>query len=524
LGLQFDLETANWMAFVVDHRLPIPSTLESSVQRDRLLAFFDHFQERFYSTPDREAELREAVHRARSRLIESTDPKAIADAIEEIRYHFQRRHWTALILPSGDDPELDEYLCSSAFLRMLLDQIQASGLILQLAEPPGRRLVLEQIFPAMQFALADSSAWPGLLVWNSREEGAFFPFGRRDHASIDERARWIIQKTSDERMLRHRSILEIADLYLVAFPDLKPKGAQLHILQISDLHLGSPEASTRLPRVEQHIERLTRELGNGTVVPVVTGDLMDSPTDRNLDDARRFLRSLSDLGTAAPLVVLGNHDVRKDGWLRRTLGRALQIPTTHGVHWYDEAQVGIACFNSVVDGRLARGYIGERQWIDISNALDAGGDRSSFAVVGVLHHHPIPVAVPDWITRSFYERLMPSAFEATTILEDAASFVQRVEAIPMATVLHGHEHIPAIGETPHLGIPVFGCGSSVGKIKTRNAHETCISINVVSIDVERQYVTGRVLAERIVGAGLSAIDRHGMVYRRRANWISRAIA
>jgi len=51
-----------------------------------------------------------------------------------------------------------------------------------------------------------------------------------------------------------------------------------------------------------------------------------------------------------------------------------------------------------------------------------------------------------------------------------------------------------------------------------------MAINVVSIDVQRQYVTGRVLAERIVGAGLSPIDRHGMIYRRRANWMTRAIA
>lgn len=523
MGLQFDLETANWMAFVVDHRLPVPP-LESTVQRNRLLAFLDQFEERFFSTATREAELRETVHRARGRLLESQDPRGIADAIEEIRYRFQGRYWTALILPSGDDPELDQYLCSPAFLQMLLDVIRVPGLVLQLVEPPGRRLVLDQIFPAMQFALADSSAWPGLLVWSSRDEGAFFPFGRRDRASIDERARWIIEKTSDERMFRHRSIVELGDLYLVAFPDLKPTGAQLHILQISDLHLGSPEASTRLPRVEQHIERLVRELGNGTVVPVVTGDLMDSPTDRNLDDVRRFIRSLSNLGGAAPLVVLGNHDVRKDGWLRRMLGRALQIPTTHGVHWYDEARVGIACFNSVVNGRLARGYIGERQWIDISNALDAGGHRSGFAVVGVLHHHPIPVPVPDWITKPFYERFMPTAFEGTTVLEDAESFVHKAEAVPMAAILHGHEHIPALGETPSLGIPVFGCGSSVGKIRTRNAHETCIAINVVTIDVERQYVTGRILAERMVGAGLSPIDRYGMVYRRRANWISQAIA
>lgn len=523
MGLQFDLETANWAAFVVDPRLPIPPA-HTSLQRERLLAFLQHFTDRFFSTPDREMTLRRAVERAQSQLNEGDlDGRAIANAIEEIRDHFGNRYWTALILPSGDEPALDEYLCSADFLRTLLRGIDVPGLVLQLAAPPNRRIVLDQIFPAFQYALADSSAWPGLLVWNSRDEGAFFPFGRQDRESVTERARWIIEKVSDARSMRYRSVLEVADLYLVAFPDIKPSKAQLHIVQISDLHLGCAEASTRLSRVELHIKRLVEELGNGTVVPVVSGDLMDSPNDRNLDSVLQFLRHLSAMGTAAPLVVLGNHDVRQDGWLTRMLGRALQVPTTHGVHWYDEAQVGIACFNSVVDGRLARGYVGERQWIQISNSLDASPDRRTFAIVGVLHHHPIPVAVPDWMTQPFYERLLPQAFQATTVLDDAASFIERVESIPMAAVLHGHEHIPAIGETPRLGIPVFGCGSSVGKVKARNSHETCISLNVITIDVERQVITGRVLAERIIGAGLSSLDRHAMVYRRRCNWLSRVL-
>lgn len=260
MGLQFDLETANWMAFVIDRELPIPQ-LESSSQREKLLTFLDTFRERFFSSATREAELSEAAHRVRDRLIESwDDPKAIADAIEEIRFHFGNRYWTALILPSGDDPEIDEYLCSPSYLRVLLEKIGTPGLVLQLAEPPARRMALDQIFPAIQFALADSSAWPGLLVWSERAEGAFFPFGRRDRSSVEERGRWIVSRVSDRRR-RQRSIQKIGDLYTTAFPDIRPKGAQLHILQISDLHLGSAEASARLPRVEQHIERLARELG-----------------------------------------------------------------------------------------------------------------------------------------------------------------------------------------------------------------------------------------------------------------------
>ncbi len=249
---------------------------------------------------------------------------------------------------------------------------------------------------------------------------------------------------------------------------------------------------------------------------------MDSPSRSNLDSVRLFMQFLKGLDVSPPLVVLGNHDVRKGGWLYRILGKALQLPTSHGVHWYEEPQVGIACFNSVIDGRLARGFIGERQRIDIANQIDGDKSHKDYAVVGVLHHHPVPVAPPDWLARPFYERVCGDKFDLTKALEDADAFVRYVEGMQMVAVLHGHEHIPRIAETPNEHIPIFGCGSSVGKIKTRNPTETCISLNVITLDPARQHLTGRVLAERVIGAGLSLYERHAMVYRRRVNWVHKA--
>jgi len=327
---------------------------------------------------------------------------------------------------------------------------------------------------------------------------------------------WLVKKLAEAKDLEVTDLLDIAQYYRIGFPDDSPAAKKLHLLQVSDIHLGCIEAGIRLPRLQQHLSGLMRGLSDGLVVPIVSGDMMDTPSDRNLDAVRSFFHFLHELGSAPPLAVLGNHDVRKDGWLNRLLGRALQLPTTHGVHWYDEANVGVACFNSVVDGHLARGFIGERQRINIANEIDADQKRNEFAIMGVLHHHPIPVGVPDWIERPFYERFLGEQFERTKVLDDADVFVRYAEAIPMVALLHGHEHIPRIAETPK-GVPVFGCGSSVGKIKTKTANETCISVNVVTLDSPRCHLTGRVLVERVIGTGLSMFDRHAIVYRRRVN-------
>lgn len=536
MGLQFDLQTANWLAFVIEPNAPIPP-LKTSEQFERLDAFLKAFSDRFYSSEGREDQLATVVERLRRQLPNSWEnSQSIAETIGELRGYFGDRDWTALVVPSGDDAKLDEFLCSTDLLRRLLGPSRFPGLVLQLVKPPSRHLVLNHIFPAFQVALSESSSWPGLLVWKTERrkrgfekvdaQAAFFPFGHGDRESVIERAKWIINKLNAPDLPPYPQQLfdlpEIKQLYEIAFPEPKPPGTKLHILQISDIHLGCREAGLRLSRVEQHIENLVGELRDGIVIPVVSGDLMDSPCDENLDQVRLFFKFLAGLNIAPPLAVLGNHDVRKDGWLRRILGKALQVPVTHGVHWYDEAKVGIACFNSVVEARLARGFIGERQRIDIATQVDGSADRREFAIVGVLHHHPMPVETPDWMTRPFYERFIGSSFEKTTVLEDAEAFVQYVEAMQMVAVLHGHEHIPRIAETP-AGVPVFGCGSSVGKVKTRNANETCLSLNVITLDPARQHLTGRVLAERVIGSGLSSFDRHAMVYRGRSNWVHQAI-
>lgn len=526
VGFRFDLETANWLAFVIEPSAPIPPLAGPEEQFARLEAFLRTFSDRFHSSPLRESDIDRIANETLNVIQQAgpLDSRKVAEGIEKLRREFRERLFTALIVPSGDDPELDSYLCSVELLLQVLGQWGRSpGLILQLSEPPTRRLVLNHIFPAFQAALGESSDWPGTLVWNRRNQAEFFPFGSHEFTEVRDRLLWVMKKLGSTPFPEDPNLQEIRQLYKVAFPDTTGKGTKLHILQISDIHLGSPEAGMRLLRAQQHIENLAGELHDGLVVPIVSGDLMDSPTDTNLDSVRLFFQFLNGLGTSPPLAVLGNHDVRKSGWLQRILGRALQVPTTHGIHWFDEARVGIACFNSVVEGHLARGFIGERQRIDMANRIDQKRERCDFAIVGVLHHHPIPVEPPNWLERPFYERFLGESFEQTKVLEDADAFVQYVEALPMAAVLHGHEHIPRIAETPRAGIPVFGCGSSVGKVKTKSTGETCISLNVLTLDSSRHHLTGRVLIERVVGRGLSLFERHAMIYRRRGNWLQEVL-
>ena len=137
--------------------------------------------------------------------------------------YFVRRDSCTIIRPSPDFP----------------------GVVLQLDQAPTSRLVLTHIFPAFTVALAESSDWPGILVWTRRGQGAFFPFGDRDHYAIRKRT-LVDVKTLRVPLDAVPDLMDIRQLYRVAFPDPSRNRAKLHILQISDVHLGCPEAGLRL--------------------------------------------------------------------------------------------------------------------------------------------------------------------------------------------------------------------------------------------------------------------------------------
>jgi hypothetical protein len=105
-----------------------------------------------------------------------------------------------------------------------------------------------------------------------------------------------------------------------------------------------------------------------------------------------------------------------------------------------------------------------------------------------------------------------SGFCITTVaLEDGDEFVEFVESRRFGAVLHGHKHIPRIAVTPNGKIPVFGCGSSVGKVET-NDRKPYLSVNVLSFEPESRRITCRLLAERMPGAGLFEDSRHEVIH------------
>ncbi len=506
MGLRFDLNAANWVAHLTDRNTPLPSLSSNDAEFESIQFLLRQLREGFFSTRFIEHRFVELIEHAQSQL----SRRDLPSVIEPLREFLSMRPWTALVVPSGHDHDLDYKLCSEEFLRRLVHvRPEDPGLILQLDGPPGTQLELTNVFPAFKTALAKSAVWPGLLIWTSPRNSVFLPFSDTNFHHIEREAEWVFSHLAvstgvDLEVLEQRFYEE--------FRNARNRVRSIvRMVHMSDLHIGSTEASRRLPRVEQFVRTIASESdGVSELIPIISGDLIDSPSEAYYDQARLFLNSVMNVCGQAPILVLGNHDVRQSGFGAEDLRVAIGIPTSNVV-WREESKLGFICFNSVAGGSLARGKIGERQFADIGNSLDARADIADFTLIGVLHHHPIPVERPPWHARRFYERVFGDSFEQTVALEDDVDFVEFVESRRFGAVLHGHKHIPRIATTPNTEVPVFGCGSSVGKVHT-NDRKPYLSVNIVSFEPDSRRITCRLLAERMPGAGLFEDSRHEVLH------------
>lgn len=513
MGFRFSIENANWLAHILQPSGATPKSATLEEARSTLKYFLESFDYNFVGHPKHYRTLLNLTGRAldelRHQVFQSTGDAGFA--LRGLREAFRGTPWIALIIPSGYDLNIDNHLGSRDLLQKLVNIRPGDpGLILQLEDIPTEGFSLEHVFPAFKVALAEMTRWPGLLVWTTQGDSAFFPL-TSDIDKADQRLEWIFHHLSIIRGFPDVGLLKAQYEEFLRKHQASAR-APLRILHISDLHLGSKVAYRRISRVQRLIRLQIEELGEtAPIVPVLTGDLMDTPRDENLDLVRSFMEFMEGLGIEEPFVVHGNHDTREDGCLWPGMQQAARISESK-VSWFDDNQVALVCLNSVREGFLARGRIDERELIDVGNRLDADQERlNRCAVFAVLHHHPMPVEKPSWYKKAWYERLLGDFFSKTEELEDAGTFLDWSRAKRIKGILHGHKHIPRLDQ--HDGIMVIGCGSTVGKVETINPNRTYMSLNVVTVDTEAGRISCRLRAERIPGAGLDSEESHELVFQ-----------
>ena len=530
---RFNLQSANWISYVLDRRNQIPDIEDPYLVRDTLLVFLGNLIDGMYFHEISNAKIMETAVRmrdaVRARLHHRYD-----DIVMDLRDLFSKTKWTAVLIPSGFPESLsaDQLLTSKYFLSKLSRTLKAEPhLILQLNEAPQKDFAITDIYPPFHSALSKSTRWPGILLWRRSDEPLFFPLPSEN---TEDAIRWIFSRVDDlpetpGDLLTHR--------YLDAFPSCGIDAAsRLTLVHLSDTHIGSKNSIERIVRVKDLLKEYVNEnRGDSSVRFLLSGDVMQTPDEGNVICANDFHDYLKDLLPRGhdPIFVLGNHDLRKKGVLRNRTASSSLVPATNSrIEWIPEHPVGILCWNSADGGRMARGKITEEQYRTIEERLrHPPGGNSNPVLISLLHHHPLQWRRIDPEMHRFHlktlgaswRKIIGFAYEQMDGLTNAKEFIRFCGSHGVKVILHGHKHIPMAGKiagppAESRPILIFGCGSAVGNNtymyrKLFNVNYE-ISMNEIVLDFKTRILSGRLMAETQYDKGLATMKtRHGFLSR-----------
>ena len=291
MGVRFELGSLNWLAYLLDRSRPTPRLSDAGQERLLLEEFLRKLGTQFISYRKSEQRIKRAAESALRRLQGfSYDSPIPSEFLDELRNHLEIGTWAALIVPSAVNRDINNFLCSYDFLEFLVKEEHwpDGGIVLQPTEGvlEDSKVIID-VFPAFRYALAETTEWPGMLFWTTSGEAAFLPFGSESPSTIKARAGWMLSHLATSQGMTFK---ELRKDYMRTFTEVRSGGSSVvTLLHLSDIHIGSKKANTRLGRLQQIVRNVLKELPEGSkVVPIVTGDIMDDPNLDASDEADRF--------------------------------------------------------------------------------------------------------------------------------------------------------------------------------------------------------------------------------------------
>jgi hypothetical protein len=192
MGLRLNLQTVNWLSYILQPGVSIPEFQEQPEQIEAVKYFLGHVRDNFLSSLEREQQVRVLTNFEQTL---ETRPALLPAVLSALQNVFGGRFWTALLVPAIGSAVRD-YVCSRELLRKLVDLMAgaAPGLILQIEEPSRDIFAVTDVFPAFQAALQDITSWPGMLVWSRSGDSSFFPFTSDSRTDVDSCALWLTKR------------------------------------------------------------------------------------------------------------------------------------------------------------------------------------------------------------------------------------------------------------------------------------------------------------------------------------------
>jgi len=426
-----------------------------------------------------------------SDLLKVNEVKAFENLIRAIHNLIGRSRIKALIVPGFDESEINRSLISEQTLKKIISiHPKDSCLVLQTEEIPNRsNMFFYNVFKHFDKAAINIDQWPGILLWDDKDS-VFCPVN-----DIDD-VLYIFDVIHFERETIN---------YLTLQNHKRKKNNYAYLLHLSDLHFGNSNANKNKTRLLGILENEILKIADGSdIYPLITGDLMDSPSIANKTIYDEFGQLLQSKGTEKPISVLGNHDVDKGGFVKVASEEKALIEAftnTSRLEIQEDLKAVFVKFYSNTGGKFAQGMIGTDQLAMVGNEIDKIPNKEQYTYFALLHHHPKPIEEPSWKAKEWYERILGNNHEKTMELIDSDIFLEWLERRNFKFVLHGHKHIPKIQS--HNNINIISAGSSTGTVKHKEKNKTYLTYNLIKYDTDRKKpVSCIIYFEDIIGAGL----------------------
>ena len=240
------------------------------------------------------------------------------------------------------------------------------------------------------------------------------------------------------------------------------------VLHISDLHFGSDHGFHQGGSVRRDTEPLIRGLRSALPAPpavvIVSGDLTTRGDSQGLVSARLFLENLAEaLGLPKNAIVIapGNHDILVDDpnqtrtfeneqlfrdMVHLFYGVPIELERVHCIRGGD----GILYLVGVVNSSRPRsrdtidyGFVGRDRSEPVLRTLGdlqrAHSQESQWRCL-VLHHHVLPAPLFE----------SPEDDRPVSLTLDAGELVSLAQRFDVDAILHGHQHLPFIGQVGRL--------------------------------------------------------------------------
>ncbi len=414
----------------------------------------------------------------------------LREYVEELFHMFKYIEVKALLISGNNDGFMSDKRLLKEILHLSSHQ---TFIILQIYNYQEDEICLMNAFRGLEEAIKQKDRFPGVLLWD------------KDHTLF------VPVKNREEVIGLFRKVFEYdyhpIENFKKKYNSTRSTGEYLYLMHMSDIHIGKAPNS-RIRELVRLIKEHPIQDEGVPIIPIITGDLMDTPNQENKDKVDDLLREVSIYFSHEIIEVLGNHDIDENGifsYFRKNKQATIMRQSNSSIEIFEKYKLIIIKVCSNRGGDLARGEIGEAQLVEIACELGNVKNVGEYSCVAIMHHHPIEISHPDWYSKRWFEKILGPLHENTIKLKDSERFLLWCNERGIKIILHGHKHIPSIKKKGD--IYCIASGSSTGEIAHVDTDKTYITYNIIKYDLNlKKPVLASIYFEDVIGSKLKHLQ------------------